>query len=265
MKTVMLLYLFLLIAFFDLHAQYPILSPFAVSLGATPVMIGLLLGAYAIAHIPGNLLAGRAIDRFGSRPFISISLILAGVILLAQAFIQSPEQLLLARIASGFVLAFLSPACQAMLVRSASSIAHQGSLMAGSGIVHMLASVAAPGLAALYVAQYGFSNTFLVLGSGLIITGVCAQLFLPNCHPICTRKLTLRLLEHNIHYASATSPSRSPSPTHKRSYTLSCHCVGTSFPPQPSNKPASNSRSSVWARSLRSRCYSSIACPPSRA
>ncbi len=178
MKTLMLLYLFLLIAFFDLHAQYPILSPFAVSLGATPAMIGLLLGAYAIAHIPGNLLAGRAVDRFGSRPFISVSLILAGFILLVQAFIVSPEQLLVARIASGFVIAFLSPACQALLVRSASSTAHQGSLMAGSGIVHMLASVAAPGLAALYVAQYGFSNTFLVLGSGLIITGICAQLFL---------------------------------------------------------------------------------------
>ncbi|MEI0738788.1 hypothetical protein VQ056_22725 [Paenibacillus sp. JTLBN-2024] len=38
MKTAIWLYMFLFLAFFDLHAQYPILTPFAVSLGAAPVL-----------------------------------------------------------------------------------------------------------------------------------------------------------------------------------------------------------------------------------
>ncbi|GJM72738.1 hypothetical protein HMSSN036_49540 [Paenibacillus macerans] len=34
MKIAFWLYFFMFLAFFDLHAQYPILTPFALSLGA---------------------------------------------------------------------------------------------------------------------------------------------------------------------------------------------------------------------------------------
>ena len=187
MKTVALLYLFLFVAFFDLHAQYPVLSPFAISLGATPAFIGLMMGVYACSHIPGNLLAGRAVDRYGSRIFISTSLILAGFILLIQAFITNPMQLLAARAASGFVLAFLTPACQSLLAQIGKTEEGQGKLMAGSGIVHMLASVIAPGIGALFVAHYGFSSAFVVLGSALILIGFLSQLFLPKQISATTR------------------------------------------------------------------------------
>ncbi len=59
-KTAVWLYLFMFVAFFDLHAQYPILSPFALSLGAAPSFIGFILGMYSITHLPGNLIAGYA-------------------------------------------------------------------------------------------------------------------------------------------------------------------------------------------------------------
>ena len=85
MKTAIWLYLFLFIAFFDLHAQYPILTPFAVSLGAAPSFIGLMMGLYSITHLPGNVIAGYGVDRFGSRLFIVFSLAAAGVILLLQS------------------------------------------------------------------------------------------------------------------------------------------------------------------------------------
>ena len=47
MRTAIWLYLFMFVAFFDLHAQYPILSPFALSLGAAPSFIGLIMGVYS--------------------------------------------------------------------------------------------------------------------------------------------------------------------------------------------------------------------------
>ncbi|AZN40088.1 MFS transporter [Paenibacillus albus] len=178
MKTAIWLYLFLFVAFFDLHAQYPILTPFAVSLGAAPSFIGLMMGLYSITHLPGNVIAGYGVDRFGSRLFIVFSLAAAGVILLLQSRVTDPWQLLTLRSISGFVLAFLSPACMSLLARITSDRVKQGKLMAGNGLMHTVASVISPAAGAYLVAQIGFTTAFFVLGWILIVTAVCALFFI---------------------------------------------------------------------------------------
>lgn len=174
MRTAIWLYLFMFVAFFDLHAQFPILSPFAISLGAAPTFIGLILGVYSITHLPGNLLAGYAVDRYGSKRFIIASLVLAGMLLIFQAKVKDPYQLLAVRSISGFVLAFLSPACMALLAKIARDRFHRGKLMAGNGLVHTMASVVSPAAGAYLVARLGFTSSFTVLGWGLIATGLLA-------------------------------------------------------------------------------------------
>jgi len=173
-KTVMWLYLFIFVAFFDLHAQYPMLTPYAISLGAAPSFIGFIMGIYSLTHLPGNLLAGYSVDRFGSKPFIVLSLIAAGALLIAQGNVSDPWQLLAVRSVSGFVLAFLSPACLALLAKLAKDRIHQSKLMSGNGLVHTLASVVSPAAGALLVAKVGFAAAFAALGWGLIATGILA-------------------------------------------------------------------------------------------
>lgn len=178
MRSVLWLYLFLFVAFFDLHAQYPILTPFAISIGAAPSFIGLMMGMYSFTHLPGNLLAGYGIDRFGSRIFIVLSLIGAGVIMILQAHVVNPWQLLVLRSISGFVLAFLSPACLSLLARMARDHVHQGKLMAGNGLIHTLASVVSPAAGAYLVAKIGFGMAFQALGIMLLIVGSIAWFFI---------------------------------------------------------------------------------------
>lgn len=178
MKTAIWLYFFLFVAFFDLHAQYPILTPFAISLGAAPSFIGLMMGMYSITHLPGNLLAGYGIDRYGSRLFIVFSLMAAGVVLLFQSKVTDPWQLLTLRSISGFVLAFLSPACLALLARISNDRTEQGKLMAGNGLVHTLATVVSPAAGAYLVAKIGFATAFYMLGWILIVTAICALFFI---------------------------------------------------------------------------------------
>ncbi|CAH8707708.1 MFS transporter [Paenibacillus thiaminolyticus] len=178
MRSVLWLYLFLFVAFFDLHAQYPILTPFAISIGAAPSFIGLMMGMYSFTHLPGNLLAGYGIDRFGSRIFIVFSLIGAGIIMILQAHVVNPWELLVLRSISGFVLAFLSPACLSLLARMARDHVHQGKLMAGNGLIHTLASVVSPAAGAYLVAKIGFGMAFQALGIMLLIVGVMAWFFI---------------------------------------------------------------------------------------
>ncbi|MDF2671589.1 MAG: transporter [Paenibacillus sp.] len=163
------------VAFFDLHAQYPILTPFALSLGAAPTFIGWIMGIYSITHLPGNLLAGIWVDRYGSKWLILLSLIGAGIILIYQSSVTNPWQLLWIRSISGFVLAFLSPACMAMLAKLATDRTVQGKLMAGNGLVHTLASVISPAAGAYLVMKFGFTTSFTFLGWALIAIGVLAM------------------------------------------------------------------------------------------
>ncbi|MEK0315377.1 MFS transporter [Cohnella sp. 56] len=171
------LYLFLFVAFFDLHAQYPMLTPFAVSLGAAPSFIGLVMGMYSLTHLPGNLLAGYGVDRYGSRFFISASLVGAGVLLLLQSRVTDPWHLLYVRSVSGFVLAFLSPACLSLLAKLARDHIQRGKLMAGNGLVHTVASVVSPAAGAYLAAKVGFAQSFAILGWGLLATGVLSLWF----------------------------------------------------------------------------------------
>ncbi|MBD8841459.1 MFS transporter [Priestia sp. FSL H7-0729] len=180
MKTAIWLYLFLFLAVFDLHAQYPILTPFAISLGAAPTFIGWMMGIYSLTHLPGNLIAGTQIDKHGSRRYIVFSLLGAGFILLLQAYVQTPWQLLALRSVSGFVLAFLSPACLALLAQLSSDPVKQGKYMSGHGVVHTLASVVSPAAGAIIVGSMGFSATFSGLGYLLILTGVIAFMTMPR-------------------------------------------------------------------------------------
>lgn len=180
MKTAIWLYLFLFLAVFDLHAQYPILTPFAISLGAAPTFIGWMMGIYSLTHLPGNLIAGTQIDKHGSRRYIVFSLLGAGFILLLQAYVQTPWQLLALRSISGFVLAFLSPACLALLAQLSSDPVKQGKYMSGHGVVHTLASVVSPAAGAIIVGSIGFSATFSGLGYLLILTGVIALMTMPR-------------------------------------------------------------------------------------
>lgn len=132
------------------------------------------MGVYSLTHLPGNLIAGYGVDKYGSKLFIVFSLIVAGIILLFQSNVKDPWHLLYIRSISGFVLAFLSPACLTLLARIARDRIHQSKLMAGNGLVHTLASVVSPAAGAVLVAKIGFTTAFTVLGWILIITGILA-------------------------------------------------------------------------------------------
>ncbi|MHA6533289.1 MFS transporter [Paenibacillus sp. BAC0078] len=215
MKTALWLYLFLFLAFFDLHAQYPILTPFALSLGAGPAFIGWMMGMYSLTHLPGNLLAGVLVDRNGSRRYIVFALTAAGALLLLQAQVQLPWHLLLLRAASGFVLAFLSPACMTLLASLSSVPATQGKYMSGHGIVHTLASVVSPAAGAYIVAKAGYSSTFSTLGWLLIATGVMAYFSVPKHSRIMPAAKQALPLE-----APSLNAELQPAPVTKRYYLL---------------------------------------------
>lgn len=76
------IYFIIMISFIDTFSQLPIISPYAQGLGATPLLIGMVVGIYSFSNIIGNLFAGFWIDRDGAKRVLSVGLGLTGLILL---------------------------------------------------------------------------------------------------------------------------------------------------------------------------------------
>src|SRR3989338_10243747 len=50
----------------------PLMPLYAISLGASPVQLGLMTSAFSLMNTGGQLLAGVYMDRYGSLPFIRV-------------------------------------------------------------------------------------------------------------------------------------------------------------------------------------------------
>jgi MFS transporter, putative metabolite transport protein len=73
-------------------------------LGLSPVWMGLLGGASLFGLFAGALLTGPAADRFGRRPFFAYNMAVLGTLSLLQGLANSAPQLLVLRLAIGFLL-----------------------------------------------------------------------------------------------------------------------------------------------------------------
>jgi MFS transporter, putative metabolite transport protein len=80
------------------------LSRVPPQLGLNPVWMGLLGGASLFGLFAGALLTGPAADRYGRRPIFAYNMAVLGALSLLQGLADSPAQLLVLRLAIGFLL-----------------------------------------------------------------------------------------------------------------------------------------------------------------
>ena len=176
-----LLFVVLFVVSFDMHAQTPLLAPYLNMLGVSAVMIGFVLGAYAISNLTGNLIAGPFLDRFPKKWFIAGGLILAGFMLIGQGLVKSTEGFFVFRLLLGFLMAFVSPAGSAMLGETGRTAVEQGELMGKKGLVLTSAGIFSPAVGSFLAVQFGYAQSFVILGYLMMAVGVFAWLVLPKC------------------------------------------------------------------------------------
>lgn len=107
--------LVILAAFFDLFVQFPTMAPYARNLGASAVMVGLIVAMYSVTNLFGNLGVGFVLDRLGRRQPIIVGLTITALAVLSYAFVRSPEQLLVVRAVHGIGAAALTPGAFAII------------------------------------------------------------------------------------------------------------------------------------------------------
>ncbi|HET7628596.1 MAG TPA: MFS transporter [Bacillales bacterium] len=168
----------------NLHIQFPIFTPYAVALGASSFFISLMMSGSSFANLGGNVIAGPFIDRIGKKPFIVVPLFLSAFLMAAHAAVDDPLQLMFLRIANGFALAFLSPACFALLSAYAKTSRQQGKNMAVNGIMITFANIAAPFIGGHLVHYLNYRGTYVLIGILMAVSAVIALYFIKEMEPI---------------------------------------------------------------------------------
>ncbi len=165
-------YLVVFSAFFDTHAQMPVLSPYALSLGASPFILGVVIGSYSLFNIVGNFAGGMLIDRVNWKLPLFSGLVGVAMVLVIYTFAGSAYHLTLVRAVHGFMGGILVPAALASLIgRGQSSVFHR-SRLALFGATTGLAAVTGPLAAGLIANAYGYHAVYYTLAALMFATAI---------------------------------------------------------------------------------------------
>lgn len=165
------IYIIIFFAFFDLFAQLPIMSPLAVSLGATPFLTGLVVGMYSLSNTIGNVISGIFSDRKGPFTILIIGLVTTGVILFTYGLADTPYSLLLIRFLHGLAAGLTVPAAFTYLAnRTAQSRRGKGAAVSGAFVG--LAAIIGPAFGAVYTSRTSVPEMMAVTGTILLLLGI---------------------------------------------------------------------------------------------
>lgn len=159
--------------FFDLFAQLPIMSPFAVSLGATPFLAGLAVGMYSLSNIIGNILSGIFSDKKGPYAILVTGLLSSGILLFAYAWADGPYSLLAVRFVHGLAAGLTVPAAFTYMANSANK-QRRGKSAAVSGAFVGLAAIIGPAFGAIYASRTSTPEMMALTGTLLLALGIVA-------------------------------------------------------------------------------------------
>ena len=180
------IYFIIFFAFFDLFAQLPIMSTYAVSLGATPFIAGLAVGMYSLSNTFGNVISGIFSDRKGPYIILVLGLMSTSLTLFTYSLIDGPYSLLAIRFFHGLAAGLTVPAAFTYLANRTET-AKRGKGAALSGAFVGLAAILGPAYGAVYTSRNDVPQTMSLTGTLILLIGIAA-FFLLRKTAITTNK-----------------------------------------------------------------------------
>ncbi|MFW9894995.1 MAG: MFS transporter [Candidatus Thorarchaeota archaeon] len=175
---------------FDSSVVIPIISNYAISLGASVISASFIVGVYSMVHIPANIISGRLVDRIGRKTLIALGVALDGFSILLYSFAQDPYFLLFARFFHGLGGGFGGPGTMAYLA-DVTPKEKSGRSMALYGISFGIALLFGFMVGGMGAQQLGYKNLFLLISIILFMMAVFS-FFLPTIYQPAKEKLSFR-------------------------------------------------------------------------
>ncbi|MET1030944.1 MFS transporter [Domibacillus tundrae] len=187
-------YVIVFFSFFDLFTQLPIMSPFAESLGATPFLMGLVVGMYSFSNTIGNVLSGFWTDKKGPFRVLVTGLFATGAALFMYQAAADAGSLLLIRFVHGLLAGLITPAAFTYLANHASN-EKKGKGAAISGAFVGMAAIIGPAFSGIMANRTNEAAVLGVTAAAMIVLGCMALLLLKKQpdHVLSVQKETTSL------------------------------------------------------------------------
>jgi len=150
-----------------------------LSAGSTRVgsTTGLILGLGAVSSAVAALTVGKASYRVGYKRALVICMAGASAFMIPQAFVRTPLQLLLLRVASGFFVGGNLPSANALIAQKTEQ-GRQGSVYGLSSAIASGSNALGPVIGASIAVGAGYGAVFLTTAGILAAAGISIALFI---------------------------------------------------------------------------------------
>lgn len=163
-----LLYVVIFICFLDLFIELPIITPFAMSLGASEYQAGVVVATYSFFNLLGNVFGGYFSDKIGRKNILVFGMLINICVLFSYSLVDSVTGLLLLRIVHGMSSGMLTPVAFS-LVADLSRKEMVGRSMALTGVSIGSAAVFGPAAGGIISGQSTYQTVYGVLACIYII------------------------------------------------------------------------------------------------
>ncbi|MBS4022881.1 MAG: MFS transporter [Dethiobacter sp.] len=177
--SLILINFIVLISFFDTLSLLPLVSPFAVHLGASSLLAGIIVSAYSFANFSGNLISGYFIDGIGRKFTLILGLLIAGTGVFSYTLAQNAGQLIALRIIHGLGGALLVPAAFTLIADKA-PVNETPRAMGRAGALIGVSALIGPPVSGIMRDRMGFNSVFILIAGLFALTLVLVFFFLPG-------------------------------------------------------------------------------------
>lgn len=170
------MYIIVIVAFLDTFIQLPIITPYALSLGASYTLAGAIVAIYSFTNMIGNVIGGHWIDKFGRKRMLYIGMASVAFILFLYPFAQTAWQLFIARFFHGLAGGVLIPAAFAY-IGDKSSTKTRGKSMALTGASIGISAIVGPAIGGAMAARASYNSVFILVGVLFAISTILVLIF----------------------------------------------------------------------------------------
>lgn len=166
-----MLYIIIVVSFLDTFIQLPIITPYAMELGASHALTGAIVAIYSLTNMIGNIIGGHWIDRFGRKRMLLVGMLSVAIILLFYPIAQTGNQLLIIRFLHGLAGGVLIPAAFAY-TGDKSKKGTRGKAMAFTGASIGIAAIAGPAIGGAMAARSKIEYVFIFVSILFLISTI---------------------------------------------------------------------------------------------
>lgn len=167
-------YFIVIVAFLDTFIQLPIITPYALSLGAPLSLAGGIVAIYSLTNMIGNVLGGHWIDRYGRKKMLTRGMFTVFGLLLLYPLAQSGYQLFIIRFLHGLAGGVLIPAAFAYIGDQTERTFQytQGKSMAFTGASIGVAAIIGPAFGGIMAARSKIKYVFIFISVLFLLTAL---------------------------------------------------------------------------------------------